>query len=423
MNKLSSFLLLLLLTCSYAQYYETPQQSGIGIPFFDIEVYRTFADDAKNARVYVYSSILYDDLTFIKNDVEHDYRAEFEIVVAVFNEKDLQIESKTNRKEVIEKEYALTNSREEVIRFGEFFDLTPDEYELKMQVNDLVSNKSATRKFDLPVEDFTKSKISISDLLFLEALDIDSLGDIINKIPKVTGNFTRKYEDSYIQFDLYCDEVPATVEMKYLLEDDKGKLEFDTTVVKEINSRISSHYYNFNQIKLEKNRYHCIIKVASNGKETEKSKWVSFFWISVPGSPQDITLALQQMRYILPGDSLDRYIDASFEEQQKFFKRYWADRDPNPNSPINELMREYFSRVNYANREYSSFSTEGWLSDRGRILIKFGYPDDIERHPFELNSRPYVIWRYYALRKIFVFMDRTGFGDYRLLPEYMQYEY
>ena len=86
-------------------------------------------------------------------------------------------------------------------------------------------------------------------------------------------------------------------------------------------------------------------------------------------------------------------------------------------------MEEYFRRVNYANREYSNFNEGGWLSDRGRILIKFGYPDDIERHPYELDSVPYVIWRYYSLRKVFVFADRSGFGDYRLLPEYMNYEF
>jgi GWxTD domain-containing protein len=415
--------LIIIFTCSYAQYYETPQQSGIGIPFFDIEIFKTFAEDAKNSRVYIYSKILYDDLTFIKNDTANNYLAEFEMVAAVFNDKGLQINSKINKKKIIEEDYEVTNSREETIQIAESFDLPPDEYELKLQINDLVSNKSTNRKIDLDMENFFEEDISISDLLFLEEIALDSIGSLIDKTPKVSRNFTNKKEDSYLQFDLYCKNVPSTVSIKYILENEKGKNEFDTTIVKEISSQISSQYFRFNQKILLKNRYHCIVKVESDGTDAQRSKWISFFWITIPGSADDINLALQQMRYILPGDSLDKYEDADFTEQQKFFKRYWADRDPNPNSPVNELMREYFSRVNLANREYSSFSTDGWLSDRGRILIKFGYPDDVERHPFELNSRPYEIWRYYTLRKVFVFVDRTGFGDYRLLPEYMQYEY
>ena len=86
-------------------------------------------------------------------------------------------------------------------------------------------------------------------------------------------------------------------------------------------------------------------------------------------------------------------------------------------------MEEYFSRVNFANREFSSFNDDGWLSDRGRILLKFGFPDDVERHPFELDSVPYVIWRYYGIRRIFLFWDQNGFGDYRLHPNYQNQEY
>ena len=145
--------------------------------------------------------------------------------------------------------------------------------------------------------------------------------------------------------------------------------------------------------------------------------------MTLPETSEDITTALEQMRYILPTDSLDRYAEAPLAEQQKFFSNYWVRRDPNPNTKVNELMDEYFSRINYANREFTNFSSKGWLSDRGRIMIKFGYPDDIERHPFEISSSPYEVWRYYNLRRVFVFIDESGFGDYRLSPQSMSQEY
>ena len=129
------------------------------------------------------------------------------------------------------------------------------------------------------------------------------------------------------------------------------------------------------------------------------------------------------MRYVLPADSFDKYLESDLESQKEYFNRFWDERDPNSNTTVNELMDEYFGRVNVANRDFSTFTNNGWIMDRGRILIKFGHPDDVERHPFELDSNPYVVWRYYALRKIFVFMDRTGFGDYQLLPDYFDQEW
>ncbi len=48
------------------------------------------------------------------------------------------------------------------------------------------------------------------------------------------------------------------------------------------------------------------------------------------------------------------------------------------------------------------------------VFIILGSPDNIDRHPFEYDSKPYEVWQYYDLNHSFVFVDETGFGDYRL---------
>jgi hypothetical protein len=87
--------------------------------------------------------------------------------------------------------------------------------------------------------------------------------------------------------------------------------------------------------------------------------------------------------------------------------------DPTPETEINELMEEYYRRVDFANQNYSGFQ-EGWKSDRGMVYILLGAPSEVERHPFESDSRPYEIWTYESINRYFVFVDRTGLGDYRL---------
>jgi hypothetical protein len=64
----------------------------------------------------------------------------------------------------------------------------------------------------------------------------------------------------------------------------------------------------------------------------------------------------------------------------------------------------------------------GWRTDRGMIYIQYGEPDDVERHPFDMDGFPYnapwQVWRYYSTNREFVFVDRRGSNDYELQYPY-----
>jgi len=49
------------------------------------------------------------------------------------------------------------------------------------------------------------------------------------------------------------------------------------------------------------------------------------------------------------------------------------------------------------------------------VFIILGTPNNVDRHPFDLESKPYEVWQYYELNRSYVFVDETGFGDYRLV--------
>jgi GWxTD domain-containing protein len=406
-----------------AQYYETSKYSGIGIPFFEVEAFRTFAEDAEISQLHLFYEIIYDDLTFVKSDTGSGYLAQFELVAAIYDKDDRAIQSRTMNKEYQVTDYELTNSRQEKINLSQKFNMPAGEYVLKFQMYDIVSKKSANRKLDLVIDDFKGKKGTLSDIIFLQDVKKDSLGNIVKITPRVMDNLSRKSDQFFIYHNFYCSSVPSEVTFKYSLQDVKGNVHLDTTITKEVTEGLSAHIWKVNKQQLKKNRYKCIVNSEVDGDDDTKDKNLSFYWITVPETEDDIAMALRQMRYIMPPDSMDKYEDASLDDQKIFFRKFWSSRDPNPSTAVNELMEEYFKRVNYSNREFSNFNEGGWLSDRGRILIKFGFPDDVERHPFDLNSVPYVIWRYYSLRKIFVFADQSGFGDYRLLPQYMNQEF
>lgn len=89
--------------------------------------------------------------------------------------------------------------------------------------------------------------------------------------------------------------------------------------------------------------------------------------------------------------------------REAFYGQYWA------SSP--QWRTDFEARC----REAESFATifrEGWQTDRGRVYIKFGRPDDVERMPLQVNTVPFETWSYEQGGEAFVFVDSDGTGNY-----------
>ncbi len=100
------------------------------------------------------------------------------------------------------------------------------------------------------------------------------------------------------------------------------------------------------------------------------------------------------------------------DEREHFIEQFWERRNPTPGASPNTFKEEHYRRIAYANQRFSS-STPGWKTDRGRIYIQFGPPDELEAHPDRQQ------WLYRSLPGIgtnviieFVDPDRTG--EYRM---------
>ncbi|MBL8175895.1 MAG: GWxTD domain-containing protein [Bryobacterales bacterium] len=119
------------------------------------------------------------------------------------------------------------------------------------------------------------------------------------------------------------------------------------------------------------------------------------------------------------------------EEREQFIEQFWLRRDPSPDSQENEFKEEHYRRIAYANERFAS-GIPGWKTDRGRIYITFGPPDENESHPsggtyerpFEegggtTSTFPFEKWRYRWIEGIgsdiiIEFVDTTMTGEYRM---------
>ncbi len=148
-----------------------------------------------------------------------------------------------------------------------------------------------------------------------------------------------------------------------------------------------------------------------------KTRRISINNPGMPASIDDIDEAIDQIRYIASDEEQKIFNKAKKKEREALFRDFWSKRDPTPNTEKNELMAEYFSRVRYANKNFSSF-LPGWRSDMGMIYIIFGRPDDVERLYASASNYSGQKWYYYSINRTFVFVDESGFGDFRLLTPY-----
>ena len=119
------------------------------------------------------------------------------------------------------------------------------------------------------------------------------------------------------------------------------------------------------------------------------------------------------------------------DEREKFIEDFWHSRDPDPDTVENEFKQEFFERVAYTNEHFSS-GKPGRLTDRGRIYIKFGKPDEVESHPAggsyerpsyegggSTSTYPFEKWFYRHIPNVgtgveIEFVDPTGSGEYRI---------
>ncbi|MCS7013275.1 MAG: GWxTD domain-containing protein [Chloroherpetonaceae bacterium] len=167
----------------------------------------------------------------------------------------------------------------------------------------------------------------------------------------------------------------------------------------------------FQAEKLANTRF--VLKLTARaGKEvTETTKEFENAWIDIPFGLYDITLAIRLMEYILKPEELSEMQSGSAEEQRKKFLDYWKKRDPTPETEFNELMAEYFRRVDYAFFNFYTPREFGWRTDRGKTYILYGEPSSITRE-FPINRPTQEIWTYNEIKKRFIFADRNNTGNY-----------
>jgi len=140
----------------------------------------------------------------------------------------------------------------------------------------------------------------------------------------------------------------------------------------------------------------------------------------------------EDVTYIITPEERNAFLQLDTnEEREQFIEQFWLRRSSNPDLPDNDFKEEHYRRIAYANEHYAS-GIPGWKTDRGRMYIMWGPPDEIESHPTggtydrpmeegggSTSTYPWETWRWRYLEGIgeniiLEFVDPSGSGEYHM---------
>jgi GWxTD domain-containing protein len=414
MKTLIKLLLLLLIFQSVKAQVETadkPDETR-SLPKFYHDFLNFHSPDSGKTRVDAFIQVPYNRIQFVKSD--KGFTASYIVTISVFNEdREKLITEKVWNEEVNEKDFEQTISKNNYNLSFKSFYLTPGKYTIRSAVEDKESKK------EYSVEDlFTvrplDGDVALSDIILISKTS--ETGGTKKILPNVSGNVATQKGGVPIFFEAYS-KAPEDVKLQYIISDEKKNIIYQSGEAKHLDSGKTQIFDTIKDSSISLGNYLLTVTILDKNDSLIASSNKPFYsrWFGIPTTIKDLDVAVDQLVYIASTSEIDYIKDAKTkEEETKRYLEFWKKKDPSPSTEENEVFNEYYRRIQYANEHFSHY-VKGWKTDRGMVFIILGAPNNVDRHPFDYDSKPYEIWQYYQMNRQFVFVDETGFGDYRLI--------
>jgi len=418
-----------------AQVVELSENATPRSPYFDFDVVNLRDDKPGQSRLDVYIKLANDALVFVKDDSGR-FRGRYEASVVILDSDNFQMDGKVWKEDIYANDFDATNSRKRFHLTSARFSLPPGKYTVSVSLTDLETNSTNSQKRQIELSDYDRDKLMLSDVLFADYVQPDSTGTLVLR-PKVSFEKTGRGE-LFAYFEIYDPRPPKDYVVEYQITDKKGHRLFRDRLDVPASGERSSSFIRIDTRKLVHGSYRLKMKVSDGKRKVKKETPFLIRWQGVPPTVADLDLAIDQMRYIARRSDLKKLKKLKKEDKLRGFLAFWKKYDPTPGTETNELLDEYFRRVNYADANFGTY-TDGWKTDRGMVYITFGPPDDVERQPFperyETDSQvpfdPFggraikakEYWIYYNRNLVLEFIDVTGYGEFRLRYPQLFYQY
>ncbi|MBN2619864.1 GWxTD domain-containing protein [candidate division WOR-3 bacterium] len=254
---------------------------------------------------------------------------------------------------------------------------------------------------------------AMSDLLLARQITLDTIGDYLRKgnlqvVPQASHTFNDRFSHLFVYYEIY-DIVPdtGTMEISYEIVADDGTILSTTSQI--ISKKFSSQAMNAGmRIKnLDAGEYTLNVHVVDPKSDLVREKHTKFTVQRADAS--QITYAdmpyYERIEYFLSSRDYKAFLDLPADGKRIYLEKFWS-------------MRDYpaiADRFEFADANYSEGAKKGSTTERGRIYIKYGEPDEREKSFLAYQeSKPYEHWQYFNGDQ-FVFVDIRGTNEYTLI--------
>ncbi len=410
---ITSFIFLLCISTFAQQEPYTVHKKVLGEAVFYHDFVNFFSKKTGLTQVDVFIQVPYKNIQFVKSG--EGYTAKYSVTASIYDSsKTTLIIEKLWNETVNVLDYNSTTSKENYNLSKKTFDLKPGSYLVRTALEDLDSKKETISENQFVVR-VLAGKISLSDILLISKTNDEKDNNTI--VPNISRNIPSSKDGVKIYFEVNSEDTSNTrLTFEYKVANADKEVIHREEEDRDIKPGLNQVLFSFTEFPFELGAYVITVTISDNQNKVIAATTKSFYSQSkgLPTVITDIDKAIAQTVYLSTADELDYMAEGINQtEKTKRFLEFWKKKDPSPNNEENEVFDEYYKRVAYTNENFANY-IEGWRTDRGMVFIILGAPNNIDRHPFEYDSKPYEVWEYYNLNRSFIFLDQTGFGDYRL---------
>ncbi|MBT8380217.1 MAG: GWxTD domain-containing protein [Ignavibacteria bacterium] len=378
-----------------------------------------------NFNLYYTYKIPYNRLVFERDN--GNYSAGLRVLVEIEDQQSNLIDRDIKDTELIVNNFEATNERGFFLQDYLKFELTGDKYFVKTTITDL--NSQNELKLEPAKIELTKiPDEKILHPLVIETKDTECEIENAFKLANFGGNVPFS-PNAYNLIIPLIDTSVQTINVSIINNEDTllsstitELYEFpigiskcnSNLVVQQDDESIETINFVVRNVN-EKLREGRVKLTVIHGEEIIKEFNSEVIWIDKPFSLRDPAMAIELLKYITADSVISRLLSVDELDYPRVLHEYWNGFDPTPETSYNQLMTEYYRRIDYAAKEFRGLGKEnGVKTDRGMIYIRFGKPEDVERSS---NNQGQVVetWTYKNPERKFVFVDKRGIGNFTLI--------
>ncbi len=322
------------------------------------------------------------------------------------------------------------------------YKLNPGYYKLDVTAVDSISQKNWKESLQVEISDFPEDRLTVSDIELAGYLLPAGIMEKYDRgeftlVPTPNLVFGRHRPYFFYYMEIYPPgsgekEYDLTIQRAIMTEINDFRYTVET-LEEVVHSNRSEAFADVDSVSLEglpTGSYTLVLRVVSSKKDTTIS--AKHFWVMRPdiGSrtliPVESTFTydslsiereFQEIDILLSNSEVKRSRMMTTADKARFLSVFWRRYDDDKSTPEVPFRDEFRQRVAEADRMWDNFRSAGHKTDRGRVYVLHGEPDNREIHTLEVSTKPYEIWTYDRVEGgvQFAFVDRIGHGEFSLV--------